>query len=132
MIRSISHPPESYFNDPGGNIDKASNDEILANALTKLEVIRFYEWINRGDARQRALRSDLVSLCICPQLLPCKYPSAAWCAREHGVTREYASRLRRDFVRQFGDYIRLRGQRVLFNRTNPMLSQPSRPRIPLN
>jgi hypothetical protein len=118
MIRSIQLPPESYFNDPGGNIDKASNDEILANALTKLEVIRFYEWINRGDARQRALRSDLVSLCICPQLLPCKYPSAAWCSREHGVTREYASRLQRDFVRQFGDYIQVRGQRLLSRNGN--------------
>ena len=111
MIQSFRLPAGSYFDDPAANLDRVHNDDALANALTKLEVIRFYEWINRGDTRQRALRSDLVSLCLCPQLLPCKHPSAAWCAREHGVTREYASRLQRDFVRQFGDYIQLRGQR---------------------
>lgn len=111
MSPNFRLPAGSYFDDPATNLDLASNDDALANALTRLEVIRFYEWINRGDARQRALRSDLVSLCICPQLLPCKHPSAAWCAREHAVTREYASRLQRDFVRQFGDYIQLRGQR---------------------
>ena len=124
MIRSIWSLPEFYFKDPAANLDCIPNDDLLANALTKLEVIRFYEWINRGNANQRALRSDLVSLCICPQLLPCKYPSAAWCAREHNVTREYASRLQRDFVRQFGDYIQLRGQRMLSSRNTGRSGRP--------
>ena len=114
---TVRLPAGSYFDDPAVHLDHMQNDDVLANALTKLEVTRFYEWINQGDARQRALRSDLVSLCICPHLLPCKYPSAAWCAREHDVSREWASRLQRDFVRQFGDYIQLRGQRSPPGRT---------------
>jgi hypothetical protein len=124
-------PAESYFDDPAANLDRAQDDDALATALTRLEVIRFYEWINRGDARQRALRSDLVSLCICPQLLPCKYPSAAWCAREHNVTREHASRLQRDFVGQFGDYIQLRGQRAPPRRRGCARKQTSTPPVPL-
>jgi len=104
-------PAGSYFDDPG-SAERAAQVDALAIALTRLEIVLFYDWINRGDARQRALRSDLVSLCICPHLLPCKHPSAAWCAREHGVSEEYAARLRRDFVRQFADYIQLRGQRT--------------------
>jgi len=92
--------------------EQAAHVDALAIALTRLEIVLFYDWINRGDARQRALRSDLVSLCICPHLLPCKHPSAAWVAQEHGVSQEYAGRLRRDFVRQFADYIQLRGQRA--------------------
>ena len=87
MTQRLRYPTGSYFDDPAANLDRSQNNEALADALTKLEITRFYEWINRGDARQRGLRSDLVSLCICPQLLPCKYPSAPWCAREHGVTR---------------------------------------------
>jgi hypothetical protein len=131
MIQRIRPPAGSYFDDPAANLDREQNDDALANALTKLEVIRFYEWINRGDARQRGLRSDLVSLCICPQLLPCKYPSAAWCAREHDVTREYASRLQRDFVRQFGDYIQLRGQRSPPGRRSRRHKQTSAPQVGL-
>jgi hypothetical protein len=131
MIQRLRPPAGSYFDDPAANLDRGQNDDALADALTKLEVIRFYEWINRGDARQRALRSDLVSLCICPQLLPCKHPSAAWCAREHDVTREYASRLQRDFVRQFGDYIQLRGQRSPPGRRNRTRHQASTPQVGL-
>jgi hypothetical protein len=127
MSQRFRPPAGSYFDDPAANLDRAQNDDALASALTKLEVIRFYEWINRGDARQRALRSDLVSLCLCPQLLPCKHPSAAWCAREHAVSREYASRLQRDFVRQFGDYIQLRGQRSPPGRGSQLRFQASTP-----
>jgi hypothetical protein len=111
MSQPIRPPTGAYLDDPANNIDPPLNDDALAVALTKLEVTRVYEWINRGHARQRGLRSDLVSLCICPQLLPCKRASAAWCAREHGVTREWASRLRRDFIRQFTDYIQLESRR---------------------
>src|SRR5271168_2413282 len=92
-------PVAAYFDDPVAKLDRARNEDTLADALTKLEVVRFYEWINRGNARQRALRSDLVSLSVCPQLLPTKRPSAAWCAREHGVSRQYAALLKKDFLR---------------------------------
>jgi hypothetical protein len=44
-------------------------------------------------------------------MLPCERPSASWCAREHGVSRQYASRLQQEFTRELGDYIRFRGQR---------------------
>ena len=57
---------------------------------------RVHEWITRGrgGAKQRGLRSDLVTLCICPHLLPCKSPSASRCARQHGVSRQRALRQR--------------------------------------
>lgn len=112
MSQSLSSPARSHFNNPSGSLDSAPYEDRLAVALTRLGIVLFYDWINRGDARQRALRSDLVSLCICPHLLPCKHPSAAWCGREHGVSAEYAARLQRNFIRQFGDYIQLRGQRL--------------------
>jgi len=80
-------------------------------ALAGQGLLRIKEWAARGEARQRALRHDLVTLCICPQFLPCKRPSAAWCGRQHGVSREYASRLCREFAHLFGDYIQFRGQR---------------------
>ncbi len=62
---------------------------------------------------QRGLRSDLVTLCICPHLLPCKRPSASWCARQHGVSRQRASRLQQEFARELGANIQFRGQRFL-------------------
>ena len=116
MTTPIRLPAGSYFDDPG-NSERAAQVDALAIALTRLEIVLFYDWINRGDARQRALRSDLVSLCICPHLLPCKHPSAAWCAREHRVSQEYAQRLRRDFVRRFAEYIQLRGQRSVLRQS---------------
>jgi hypothetical protein len=58
------------------------------------------------------LRGDVVTLCLCPTFLG-KRPSAAWVGRQHGVSREYASRLCREFARKFGDYIQFRGQRFL-------------------
>jgi hypothetical protein len=51
------------------------------------------EWITAGRSwvKDRALRSDIALICVSPHLFECKRPSAAWCARQHGVSREYAA-----------------------------------------
>jgi hypothetical protein len=111
-------PADACFDDPVANLDRSVNDQNLAFALGGFGITRVQEWITRGraGATQRALRSDLVTLCLCPQMLPCKRPCASWCAREHGVSRQYASRLQQEFSRELGDYIRFRGQRFPIRR----------------
>jgi hypothetical protein len=76
---------------------------------------RIHEWITRGrgGVRQRALRSDISLLCISPDSFLCKHPCAAWVARQHGVSRQRASLLQKEFAREFGDYIQFRSQRFL-------------------
>ena len=115
MIMPRHLPPNSYFDDPAANLDhadRAASEQTLAFALASGGFTRIGEWITRGrgGAKQRALRSDLVLLCICPQFL-CKRPSAAWVARQHDVSRQRASLLQQEFAREFGDYIQFRGQR---------------------
>ena len=110
-------PPGAYVDDPADTIDRADraeSDHTLVLALASEGFTRIGEWITRGrgGAKQRALRSDLVLLCICPHFL-CKRSSAAWVARQHGVSRQWASRLQQEFVREFADYIQFRGQRFL-------------------
>ncbi len=106
-------PPGAYVDDPAANLNPVSSERDSSFALASHGVTRIKEWASRGKAKQRALRHDLVTLCICPEFLPCKHPSAAWVGRQHGVSREYASRLCREFARKFGDYIQFRGQRFL-------------------
>lgn len=110
-IRPRPIPAEAYFDERPANLDNTTRD--LAFALGSFGITRIQEWITRGQGgpRQRGLRSDLVTLCVCPQMLPCKRPSAGWCAREHGVSRQYAYRLQQEFSRELADYIRFRGQR---------------------
>ena len=83
MIMPRYMPNDAYFDDPAGKMDPAPRDDSLAFALAGGGIIRVQEWITRGrgGAKQRGLRSDLVTLCICPHLLPCKRPSATFCAR---------------------------------------------------
>jgi hypothetical protein len=104
-------PANAYFDDPAANLDRSVSNLNSAFALAGFGITRIQEWITRGKAKQRGLRSDLVTLCICPQMLACKRPSARWVAQEHGVSRQYASRLQQEFTRELGDYIRFRGQR---------------------
>ena len=108
-------PPGAYVDDPADTIDRADraeSDHTLVLALASEGFTRIGEWITRGrgGAKQRALRSDLVLLCICPHFL-CKRSSAAWVARQHGVSRQRASLLQQEFVREFGDHLQFRGQR---------------------
>jgi hypothetical protein len=71
------------------------------------------EWITRGRGGKtnRALRADIAILSINPSFLPCKRPSAAWVARQHGVSRQRASELWREFASEIAPYIQFRGQR---------------------
>lgn len=118
MIGPRQAPPGAYVDDPGANLDSATNQQPSAFAIASHGITRIKEWAARGEAKQRALRHDLVTLCLCPQFLPCKRPSAAWCGRQHGVSRQYASRLQQEFVRECGDHLQFRGQRFL-NQANP-------------
>jgi len=114
MIRGRHLSVNARF-DPD-NLNHLVSDQTSPFALASHGLTRIKEWAARGDTKQRALRHDLVTLLICPQFLPCKRPSAAWCGRQHGVSREYASRLCREFAVQFGDYMQFRGQRFLTRR----------------
>jgi len=113
MIMPRHAPPSAYNDDPVETLDPVARDQHAHFAMASHGITRIKEWAAQGNAKQRALRGDLVTLYICPTLLPCDHPSAAWCGRVHGVSREYASRLCRDFARRFGDYIQFRDQRFL-------------------
>jgi hypothetical protein len=112
MIMPRHAPPGACINDPVETLEPVVSDRDLHFAMASHGITRIKEWAAQGNAKQRALRGDLVTLCICPTLLG-KRPSAAWVGRQHGVSREYASRLCREFARKFGDYIQFRGQRFL-------------------
>ena len=130
MIMPRLAPPGSYVDDPADTIDRADraeSDHTLILALASEGFTRIGEWITRGrgGARQRALRSDIVLLCICPHFL-CKRPSAAWVARQHGVSRQRASLLQQEFAREFGDNLQFRGQRF---RSHANMLQKRRGRV---
>jgi hypothetical protein len=110
-------PPDAYLDHPVDTIEPVADNEDSPVAMAGYGMRRVKEWAVRGNVKGRALRHDLVTLSICPKMLPCKRPSASWVAREHGVSRQYASRLQQEFVREFSDYIQFRGQRFL-NRGN--------------
>jgi hypothetical protein len=114
MIALRPLPPDACIDDPVANLEPMEGDvRSKALSMASYGMTRIKEWATRGDAKQRALRHDLVTLCMCPQFLPCKRPSAAWCGRQHGVSRQYASRLQQEFTRAFGDHLQFRGQRFL-------------------
>jgi hypothetical protein len=115
VIRPRYMPPDAGFDDPVDRLDPVPRDDSSSFALAGRGITRVQEWITRGrgGAKQRGLRSDLVTLCICPHLLPCKRPSASWCARQHGVSRQRASLLQQEFARELGANIQFRGQRFL-------------------
>ena len=93
MIMPRHAPPGAYVDDPAEKLDCPANEQPSVFTLASHGMTRIKEWAARGKAKQRALRHDLVTLSLCPEMLPCKHPSAAWCAREHGVSRQWASRL---------------------------------------
>ena len=127
MIRPRYLPPDAYFDDPAETLDHgnhATSDRNLAFVLASTGLTRVGDWITRGRGgiTQRALRIDIVLMCICPQFLPCKRPSAAWVGRQHGVSRTRVNHLRKDFAGFIAPYIQFRGQRFL-NRGNPFQNQ---------
>jgi len=108
MIAPRYLPPNNSSDDSALHLDQPSDDEILAIALASEALHRIFDWIMQGDAQQRSLRFHLVVLCLFPQLLPCKRPSADWCAQIHGVSAQWARRLRRNFIDQFNGTLRFR------------------------
>jgi hypothetical protein len=121
MIRPRYMPTGAYFDDPADKIDLADraeseNDLIRSFASGALTCIA--EWITRGrgGVTNRALRADIVVLTIGKHFLPCKRPSAAWVARKHGVSRQRASELWREFAEYIAPYLQFRGQRFLNQR----------------
>ncbi len=102
--------PREAFVEPQSDEEESDADSV-AFRLAGETLIRVFDWIAQGEVEQRSLRLHLAMLCLCPQLLPCKRPSASCCAREHQVSRQWASRLHQDFARTFAGKLQYRGQR---------------------
>ena len=118
MIRPRHMPPDAYFDDPAEKIDRADRVESetsLMRSLASGALTCMVEWITRGrgGVTNRALRADIVVLSIKPEYLPTKRPSAAWVARQHGVSRQRVSELWREFSEYIGPYVQFSGQRFL-------------------
>jgi hypothetical protein len=116
MIMPRCAPPGAYNDDPAEKCDRPeSNLRDMAFTFAGALHARIHEWITRGrgGVKQRALRSDISLLCVSPDSFQCKRPCAAWVARQHGVSRQRASLLQKEFAREFGDYIQFRSQRFL-------------------
>jgi hypothetical protein len=111
-------PPGAYIDDPAERIDRATSENDLISARASGALTCFGEWITRGrgGVTNRAFRADIVLLSVTPQYLPTKRPCAAWVARQHGVSRQRASELWREFSAYIAPYIQLRGQRFLNQR----------------
>jgi hypothetical protein len=125
-------PPDAYFDDPAEKIDRADRVESetsLMRSLASGALTCMVEWITRGRGgiTNRALRADIVVLSIKPEYLPTKRPSAAWIARQHGVSRQRANDLRKEFANYIAPYIQFRGQRFL-NRANAVQKRRGRVR----
>ncbi len=121
MIMPRKMPPNAYLDDPADKLDRteqAESEKKLRSALASGALTCIGEWITRGrgGVTNRAFRADIVLLSISPQFLPCKYPSASWVARQHGVSRQRASELWREFAGYIAPYIQFRGQRFLNQR----------------
>jgi hypothetical protein len=121
MIKPRYLPPTACYDDPADKVDSAisgENSADLVRVLASHALTRCGEWITRGKGgvKNRAFRTDIVLLSITPQYLPTKRPSAAWVAQEHGVSRQRASELWREFSIYIGPYIQFRGQRFLNER----------------
>ncbi len=111
MIAFRRPPREAYVEPQFGEEDDKADQNSLAFSLAGETLIRVFDWIGRGEVEQRSLRLHLAMLCLCPQLLPCKPPSASWCAKQRQVSRQWASRLHQDFARTFPGKLQYRGQR---------------------
>jgi hypothetical protein len=123
MIRPRYLPPTACFDDPADKIDSAaqrSSGTASVHVLASHALTRCGEWITRGErgVKNRAFRTDIVLLSITPQFLPTKRPSAAWVGQQHGVSRQRASELWREFSIYIGPYIQFRGQRFLNERNS--------------
>jgi hypothetical protein len=118
MINPRYLPPDSYIDDPAENIDladAAESQRTLAYAMTTEALARICAWISQGRNRvkNRAVRLDAVLQCIFPEFLRENSPTAAWVARQHGISRQRFSLLQQEFVREVGPHLQFKGQRFL-------------------
>lgn len=118
MIKPRYVPLDACFDDPSAHLDHADAAESLrklAYAMTSESLSLICSWITQGrnTVKQRALRLDVVLLCIFPKFLRDDHPSAAWVARQHGISRQRFSLLQQEFVREVGHHLQFRGQRFL-------------------
>jgi hypothetical protein len=119
MIRPRYFPPDSYIDDPAENLDHADAAEsqrTLAYAMTREALTRICSWIAKAErkkVKQRALRLDAFLLNVFPCFLREDHPSAAWVARQHGISRQRFSLLQQEFVREVGPHLQFKGQRFL-------------------
>jgi len=58
MTAPMRLPAGSYFDDPG-SAERAAQVDALAIALTRLEIVLFYDWISRSCAPQQSGFPDL-------------------------------------------------------------------------
>ena len=121
-IKPRHTPPGGYYlDDPADKIDRADQAESNANLMWSLAsegLFRVVEWMSRGrnSPADRAFRADLIVLTIRKEFLGCKRPSAAWVGRLHGVSRQRASELWREFTQEIAPYLQFRGQWFLNHR----------------
>lgn len=94
----------------GIDLKELSGDDALPFAMAGEVMYRAFKWIMHGNVAQRSLRMHLVVLCISPHVLPCKKPSSSWCAKIHGVSRQWAHRLLQEFTHELGLNVRYRGR----------------------
>lgn len=104
-------PPEACWDDPVENLEPAVDEQAVSHALASETLSRLLDWVLRGEVEQRSLRFHLMVLRFCPHLLPCQHPSANWCALQHGVSRQWACRLKQELIHELGDRLRFRRQR---------------------
>jgi hypothetical protein len=107
MIRPRYMPPDGYLDDPAARLDHSASVEMVSYALAGETLHFVFDWIMQGGLSQRSLRFHLVVLYLWPQLLPCKRPNASWCARIHGVSRQWATLLKNDFARTVSEKSKL-------------------------
>lgn len=105
MIQARHHPPDACMDDPVDHLEPIPNDTILPYTMAGEVFCRLLEWIMRGNLERRSLRLHIASLHLCPQFLPYKRPSVRWCALIHGVSRQWAYRVQKEFLRDFEKYI---------------------------
>lgn len=118
MIAPRHMPADAYIDDPSTKLDHLECIEELSKKLASESLVRVFAWIMQGKIEQRSLRFHIVVLYICPQLIPCKHPSATWCADIHHYSKQRASELGIEFTKEFGGRIQFRGQRF---RSHPKL-----------
>ena len=96
MIMPRHAPPGAYIDDPAETIDRADHAEsnhalTLALASDGLHPYRRVDHARAGRGQATGLALGYCPSLHLPTILPCKRPSAAWVARQHGVSRQRAS-----------------------------------------